>query len=99
MAKNLGTFKQGDYFEFYADMPDYKGLLEDVKCQVRKSTGELIADMKVVKSADVEGRYLFSAGNVDWDTGTYVSDIQTSENGRLASSETFTIKVIKDVTK
>jgi len=99
MAKSLGTFKVGDYFSFYADMPEYKGKLEDVRSQVRSSSDELIADLDVELDENVNGRYIFSAGNIDWKTGKYSLDIETVTDGRKASSETFTVSIIKDVTR
>lgn len=99
MAKLLGQFKTGDYFSFYADMPEYTGLLENIKCQVRNSSDSLIADLDVAKDVDTAGRYIFSAGNIDWATGTYSLDIQTEVDGKRSSTETFNVKIVKDITR
>lgn len=99
MAKLLGQFKTGDHFAFYADMPEYTGELADVKCQVRNSADVLIADLTVTKDASIDGRYIFSAGNINWAPGTYVMDIQTTKDGLASSTETFSVKILKDITR
>lgn len=99
MAKLLGQWKTGDYFSFYADMPEYTGLLEDIKSQVRKTSDELVADLTVTPDASIGGRYIFSAGIINWAVGTYNIDIQTTKDGKPSSTETFSVKIIKDVTR
>lgn len=108
--KSLGKFKRGDTFAFYAKLKDKNTgepvnvEAEKIKSQVRNSNGVLYAELEVTSHSDPEqlGMYLFKAPAIitkDWPSSTLYIDIEITDNDIIYSSETFSVTIVKDVTK
>lgn len=113
MTQSLGTIKRGDSFSFTATLSDtatgnpLSGVASRLNCQGRyKSAFNANRDMALLCSLDIEetstaGTYLFSVSSTSsWKPGSIVEfDIQyTSEDGKISSTETFTLTIQKDIT-
>jgi len=104
---SLGKMKRGDTFSFYAKIKDASGdplalAADKITSQVRGSSGDtLYADLTVAESATV-GTYLFTAlpvVTVLWPDGEkLLIDIQMDDDDVISSTETFSVKVLKDIT-
>ena len=99
----LGQFKRGDTFNFNAaiagvDELPLEGVAANLKCQVRKLSDEFVDDC-VITEVTPAGTYNFLvADTTGWIIGDLLMDIQITEGGVITSSETFKIKIVKDVT-
>lgn len=102
------TIKRGDTFAFYANITDETGapLVTDainLKSQVRDTNYNLISELTVAQT-DIAGRYLFTADTTaDWPAApgigkTLLMDIEINNGGKISSSRTVEIRVVKDVT-
>lgn len=100
--------KRGDTFAFYANITDEEGspLLIDavnLKSEVRDTDYALI-DTLVIEQTDIAGRYLFTAEDTkEWPSApgagkTLLMDIEINDGGKISSSRTVEISVVKDVT-
>lgn len=100
------TVKKGDTLAFIVKRTDKDGtpLTGDaakLRSQLRNNKDVLIAEMNITET-EVLGSYLFQVSAAEtalWDTGTYVFDIQYKDGDLVKSSETFQVKVEKDVTR
>lgn len=103
--KQLGEFKRGDTFSFYANIKDLDGkpitgASEKLKCQVRDSLDNLKSELLITEELDTLGKYLFRATDTsNWPITTLNMDIQFNDEGIISSSETISVTVIKDVTR
>ncbi len=108
--KSLGKFKCGDTFAFYAKLKD-KNTAEPliiepdkIKSQVRNNNGVLYAELIVTSHPDETqiGTYLFKAPAIitkNWPPSVLYIDIEIKDNDTVYSSETFSVTIVKDVTK
>lgn len=104
---SIGAFKRGDQFGFYATLKDGDGApltidATDVRSQVRDADDRLYATLDVRKHPDTVGTYLFSAeGTVTqrWPVATLYIDIEMTLDGAPSSTATFTVTVVKDITR
>lgn len=96
--------KRGDTFAFYVDMVDDQSEplvipVANIKCQIKDTLDKLIDTMAISATA-TPGKYLFEAGpTVGWPTGTLLYDIKINNGGKITSTNTEQIEVIKDVTR
>ena len=72
----------------------------DVYCQVRDKNGVLIIDFGQLTATDASAG-VFEAEIVATDVpdGVYLADIELRKNGKRISSDTFYIKILKDITQ
>ena len=100
----LGEFKIGDTFSINAEIKGPDGLpltgkALNLKCQIRQTNDAAVADC-VVGEVTPLGTYSFLVLNTSqWALGEMIMDIQLTEGVIINSSETYKIKVIKDVTR
>jgi hypothetical protein len=97
--------KRGDTLSFLINLVDDNNQPLDlevtqIRSQMRNSVNKLIDEFTVTKTETI-GEYLFEA---QADTNTYplstlYSDIEINEDGIIASSETFEIEIVKDITQ
>lgn len=89
--------KRGDTFYFYAV---WRGVdVKQIKAQVRDTLGNVLADLKVSKTAD-KNIFLFTALDTsEWPLGNARMDIQRTYNGYVTSSETIKVLVVEDETR
>ena len=100
------TFKKGDTLAFIVKRSDKEGnpLTGDaakLRSQLRNNKDVLIAEMTITET-EVPGSYLFQVDatkTATMDVGTYVFDIQYKDGNLVKSSETFQVRVEKDVTR
>lgn len=105
-VQSLGEHKRGDYFSFYATLKDAANnpIVLDVvnmESQVRDSYGNLYNTLTITADS-VPGRYLLEADQtLDWPVDeTLEIDIEMQiAPGKPLSSPTFTVLVVKDVTR
>ena len=100
---SIGTIKAGDTFGLLATINNEENNLvigesANLKSQVRTSDDELIAELTVRETDD--GTYLFEFEDTSlWPITILYLDIQYSKDGVVTSSNTLSVKVLKDVTK
>ena len=100
------TIKKGDTLAFIVKRSDKDGnpLTGDaakLRSQLRNNKDVLIAEM-VITETEIPGSYLFQVDatkTATMDVGTYVFDIQYKSGDLVKSSETFQVRVEKDVTR
>ena len=100
------TIKKGDTLAFIVKRSDKDGnpLTGDaakLRSQLRNNKDVLIAEM-VITETEILGSYLFQVDatkTATMDVGTYVFDIQYKNGDLVKSSETFEVRVEKDVTR
>lgn len=105
----LSNFKRGDTFQLTCT---YKvaGVAtsltgKTVDCQLRSPNGGLIADMTCTLDADQTtnpGKFVVTPVVADtsrWSVGNNEIDIQITSGSSVRSTETFTLPVVKDVTR
>lgn len=106
-VQSLGEHKRGDYFSFYATLEDASGSpivldVADMSSQVRDKYGRLYNTLTITADPIVPGRYLLEAEQtLDWPVDkTLEIDIEMQVSpGKPLSSPTFTVLVVKDVTR
>ena len=103
--QTLTMHKRGDTWEYYAVITDGEGnpmpgIADKLKCQIRSSIDDLIADVDI-EETDNLGEYKLSVdGTDDWAVANKYMDIQyTDDDGKIVSSETLEIPIEKDVTR
>lgn len=102
--QTLKTIKPGDTFAFYANIEDdagtpLAGLADTMKCQIRNSIDELIADVGITET-QIPGQYLFEVQDTTlWPVGVLYTDIRFANGDRVKLTETLKIKIVKEVTK
>ena len=100
----IPIIKRGDTFAFTAAFEENSapvtGIAEKLMSQVRDPFDKKIADLQIAETS-TPGTYLLKTDEptADWPEGQIYCDIQYSENDVVTSSETFSINVIKDVTR
>lgn len=100
------TVKKGDTLAFIVKRMDKDGnpLAGDaakLRSQLRSSKDVLIAEM-VITETETPGSYLFQVSatkTATMDVGNYVFDIQYKDGDLVKSSETFQVRIEKDVTR
>lgn len=98
------TLKQGDTFAFFLDLKTPEGLpivvpVESMKCQARDEAYSLLEEL-IVSETDEPGTYLFQTiSTMDWPIGRVRYDVKININGRVITTETTTLEVIKEVTR
>lgn len=102
------TFKRGDTFEFSGviDVKHQGQLVPDLtgwtgKCQLRKQSGELIADLVFTWiAAQRICNIKHNGSTADWAICVAQMDIEmTSPDGHIVSTQTTEINIAKDVTR
>jgi hypothetical protein len=103
--KQLGEFKRGDTFAFFANIKDGEenpitGAASKLRCQVRDSLDNLKAELTITEEIGTPGKYLFMALDTsNWPITTITMDIQFNDEGIITSSETISAVILKDVTR
>jgi hypothetical protein len=101
------THKRGDTFELSCTLEN-EGVAVDITnftitAQVRTNADALLQALTVTKTDAAAGAFALSATSAEtetWNPATYEADIEFIEfNGEVNSSQTFTIAVIKDITR
>lgn len=101
------THKRGDTFELSCTLEN-DGVAVDITnftitSQVRTVDDALLQALTVTKTDAVAGAFALSATSLQtetWVPATYEADIEFIEGGgEVNSSQTFTIAVIKDITR
>ena len=101
------SHKRGDTFEISCTLED-EGVPVDltnftIASQIRDSSDNLLQPLTVTVTDAVNGEFSLSATPAEtetWDVEQYQCDIEFVEGGgEVNSSETFTINVIKDITR
>lgn len=101
------THKRGDTFELSCTLEN-EGVAVDITnftitAQVRELDDTLLQALTVTKTDAVNGAFTLTATSAQtetWDPATYESDIEFIEGGgEVNSSQTFTIAVVKDITR
>ena len=104
--QSLGTIKRGDTFAFTAGLKDaatgdaLTGAAGSLRCQGREyMTDNLITEL-VITETETLGIYLFATDSTDeWCPGSKILfDIQYSSDGKVSSTETFSVDIESDVT-
>lgn len=101
------THKRGDTFELSCTLEN-DGVAVDITnftitSQVRTVDDALLQALTVTKTDAVGGAFTLTATSAEtetWNPATYDADIEFIEfSGEVNSSQTFTIAVIKDITR
>lgn len=101
------THKRGDTFELSCTLENEGNAVDitnfTIACQVRAADDTLLQALTVTKTNAVGGVFTLGATATEtetWGVAQYVADIEFIEvAGEVNSSETFTINVIKDITR
>lgn len=104
--KSLGTIKRGDTFSFTADLKDaatgaaLAGAANKLKCQGREYMTDNFITELVITETETLGIYLFATDSTDeWIPGSKILfDIQYTSDGKVSSTETFSVDIESDVT-
>lgn len=93
------THKRGDTFHYVAQLPDNVDLTgAAVKCQIRTSAGAPIDDIGVEIKQD-KTLVLRKQATAHWPMGAAALDVQfTLSNGDIVSTNTVTVRIVRDVT-
>lgn len=76
-----------------------EGIIDKLKCQLRRKNKELIADFIITESGEA-GNYIFRLPPaITLPLGVCIFDIQYTDGDYVASTRTVNIKVIEDVTE
>lgn len=99
--------KRGDTFQLSCTVEN-EGVPVDITnitiaAQVRRPDDELLQDLTVTKTDATNGAFTLGATAAEtetWEVVRYQCDIELTEaNGEVNSTETFTINVLKDITR
>jgi hypothetical protein len=100
--------KRGDTFEWILvlpenDYPDGFFVGWVTSCQIRSTSGRLIAELETSWAAPVEDTRslrLFFEDTTGWKLGDHEADVQftRTSDGFVKSTETFVVKIVKDIT-
>lgn len=99
--------KRGDTFELSCTLEN-EGVAVDITnftitSQVRGSDDVLLQALTVTKTSATDGEFTLTATSTQtesWGVQKYLADIEFIEaNGEVNSSQTFTIDVLKDITR
>ena len=98
------VLKKGDTFAFTAAFEENSepvtGIAAKLKAQVRDPYDKLITEIAIAETETL-GTYLFTTEDTteDWPVGQIYCDIQLTDGEIVTSSETFSINLVKDVTR
>ena len=98
------SIKRGDTLRLFIRLTDSDDNpididVENIRSQIRDTAGNLIDEFKVEKTSEL-GQYKFTTeGTSEYPITTLESDIEFIINNTIKSSNTFMIKVIRDVTR
>lgn len=76
---------------------DYTALSITISSQVRKSTGQLIANLAVTPGAGT-GEFVLRANTSAWPLGSLCWDIQFTVGSEIFSTQTASIEMLADIT-
>lgn len=101
------SHKRGDTFELTCSLENQGNDVDitgwSVAAQLRKTDDTLVQDMTVTVTDAAVGEFQITADDTetdDWPIENLEIDVQfTESSGNISSSETFTIAVIKDITR
>lgn len=101
------THKRGDTFELTCSLENGGNDVNitgwTVAAQLRQIDDTLVQGMTVTVTDAAAGEFTITAANTetdDWPIGNLEIDVEfTESDGSVSSSETFTIAVIKDITR
>lgn len=101
------THKRGDTFELTCSLENQGNDVDitgwTVAAQLRKTDDTLVQNMTITVTNAAAGEFTISAPDTetdDWPIENLEIDVQfTESSGNISSSETFTIAVIKDITR
>lgn len=99
--------KRGDTFELTCSLENGGNDVDitgwTVAAQLRKTDDTLVQAMTITVTNASAGEFIISASDTetdDWPIENLEIDVQFTEaSGNISSSETFTINVIKDITR
>lgn len=99
--------KRGDTFELTCSLENGGNDVDitgwTVAAQLRKTDDTLVQAMTITVTNASAGEFTITAANTetdDWPLGNLDIDVEFTEaSGAVSSSETFTINVIKDITR
>jgi hypothetical protein len=98
------TIKRGDTFEAVCTVPLAFGqTISSTACQCRKN-GALVQDFTVTIGTPTATDYVYTISasatqTAPWSLGDMRADIQYTIGQKVASTETFTITVLEDITR
>jgi hypothetical protein len=101
------SHKRGDTFELTCSLENQGNDVDmtgwSIAAQLRKTDDTLVQDMTVTVTDAAAGEFKITAADTetdDWPIENLEIDVQFTEvSGNISSSETFTIAVIKDITR
>ena len=95
------AFKRGDTFSLQATANGENITSWTIQSQIREPNGTLVSELTVTKTDAANGEYtLTHAGSTStWPLRMLYCDIQYTVGGVVASTETFRIEVIEDITR
>lgn len=101
MSNSKILFKRGDTFSLQATANGEDITSWTIQSQIRDASGTLVSELVVTKTDAINGEYsLAHSGTTDaWPLKVLYCDIQYTVGGVVASTETFRIEVIEDITR
>lgn len=103
-STTLGVHKRGDTFSYVAAIVEgatpITNKTANLRSQVRRKFDRKLMVELVPSETTTPGTYQFlcTESTQSWQPGEYVIDIQYTDNNIIASSKTFSLTVVEDVT-
>lgn len=105
MATPILRHKRGDTFDYEAALTEGKNGPPiditgwNIRSEIRTGTQQLIAALTVEILDATDGKYALTSGSTTgWPVGNAFMDIEYSENGKIKSTETISVQIIRDET-
>jgi hypothetical protein len=106
MAVTVMEVKRGDTFSYAAAVTNGKKGPPinisgwTIRSQIRTTTDQLLVELSVEMTDSVNGAYrlYYDGSTTAWPIGNANMDIEYTENGKVKSTDTVVIKIVKDIT-
>lgn len=105
MAAPVIRHKRGDTFDYEAALTEGKNGPPiditgwEIRSEIRSGSQQLIAELSVEIFDAVNGKYALTSGSTTgWPVGNAFMDVEYAENGKIKSTETISVQIIRDET-